>query len=151
MCRSVLQSPWRPGTLLTISPNFPWPHACCSFPGAYRDVSSRASFPAPLATARSVLPGPVPLCACVSCPLSERPLPVLSPQTHHQLLGRHSPGPYWFSCLVFYVNHMGREDTKARFPAPASLEWLVPFLAASRYAGMLEWISTSQPINQNII
>lgn len=61
MCRPVLLSPWRPGTLLTISPNFPLPHASCSFPVAYSDASRCSSFPAWLATALSILPELVPL------------------------------------------------------------------------------------------
>lgn len=56
MCCSALLSPWRPGTLLTISPNFPPLRACCSFPVAYSDVSSCSS---------SLLAGRL---SCPSCP-----------------------------------------------------------------------------------
>lgn len=102
MCCSVLLSPQRPGTLRTISPNFPPLHACCSFPVAYSDVSSWLPF-----LLAQQLSCPSCLGLSHSAPQTDiargvsHPQPVFSPQTHHRILGRHISGSHWLSCPVF--------------------------------------------------
>lgn len=149
MCRPVLLSPWRPGTLLTISPNFPLPHASCSFPVAYSDASRCSSFPAWLATALSILPELVPLSSRDTQGLGCSPPPTCLQPTD-------SPPNTWqsHSRILLVVTHglpvsiiQWPEDTRARHSHPPThapnencqclSQFLVDMLA------MLGWISIS--------